>query len=373
MSKSGRSGGSTMKLYSYDEFNRLVQYNDDGAEATYTYGTDNLRASKTVNGTTTSYVWNGQNLASETKNDTTTVYYYDVLGINGSKTDNDTLVRYIKDPHGNVVATNKDGEAYGTYDYTAFGNQLESTDTTNPFRYCGEYYDEESGMVYLRNRYYNSTTGRFISEDPIKDGVNWYVYCSGNPVAMIDPSGEYDRRKAVEYASYASVHHYVYGVVRFSKDCTNFVSWCLRAGHLNQSDDWYYNWSIGDGDYVIGSWSATWTNSEEQFKAFTNCTGEFPNTNYANGNAICIHESKWISAAIENYNIQPGDLLYFLNPKTNHMEHTAMIVSVEDGKITYAQHDDDKNDGDLGKYLDTNINNPDAYTYVYVVRIRDDA
>lgn len=110
-------------------------------------------------------------------------------GINGSKTDNDEFVRYIKDPHGNVVATNKDGELYGSFDYTAFGNQLEATDTTNPFRYCGEYYDEESGMVYLRNRYYNSTTGRFISEDPIKDGVNWYVYAEDNPVNMWDPNG----------------------------------------------------------------------------------------------------------------------------------------------------------------------------------------
>ena len=67
MSMSGHSGGSTMKLYRYDEFNRLIKYNTDGTEAKYTYGVDNLRATKTVNGTTTSYVWNGQNLASETK------------------------------------------------------------------------------------------------------------------------------------------------------------------------------------------------------------------------------------------------------------------------------------------------------------------
>ena len=178
-----------MKLYRYDEFNRLIKYNDDGTEAKYTYGVDNLRATKTVNGTTTSYVWNGQNLASETKDNTTTVYYYDSLGVNGAKTDNEIFTRYIKDPHGNVVATSKNSTLFGTYDYTAFGNQLEATDTTNPFRYCGEYYDEESGLTYLRNRYYNSTTGRFISEDPIRDELNWYAYVGNNPVALVDPLG----------------------------------------------------------------------------------------------------------------------------------------------------------------------------------------
>jgi len=44
-------------------------------------------------------------------------------------------------------------------------------------------------MVYLRARYYDPSTGRFISEDPIRDGYNWYVYCSNNPIRYIDPWG----------------------------------------------------------------------------------------------------------------------------------------------------------------------------------------
>ena len=75
------------------------------------------------------------------------------------------------------------------YTYDAFGNQLTSTNADNPFRYCGEYYDTETGFIYLRNRYYNPSTGRFISEDPIKDGTNWYVYCGSDPVNRWDPSG----------------------------------------------------------------------------------------------------------------------------------------------------------------------------------------
>ena len=200
---------------------------------------------------------------------------------------------------------------------------------------------------------------------------------------FVDPTGMYDREAAVDYAMRYSVlskkseweQLFDDGKppVRFEQDCTNFVSWCLLAGDLHMSDDWYYNITYGNGKYVIGSYSATWTNSEEQFKAFTNCTGEFQNSDYINGNAICIHESKWIDASITKYGIQPGDILYFQNPQNQQMGHTAIIVSTDNGRIQYAQHDEDKNDGDLGKYLDENVDNPNAYTYVFVVRIRDDA
>ncbi len=95
----------------------------------------------------------------------------------------------MKDTHGSVVGYyNANGEKMTQYEYDAFGNRLKGSDP-DPFGYCGEYYDSESGNIYLRARYYNSTTGRFISEDPAKDGVNWYVYCGGNPVMFVDPSG----------------------------------------------------------------------------------------------------------------------------------------------------------------------------------------
>ena len=48
-----------------------------------------------------------------------------------------------------------------------------------------------SGLIYLRNRYYDPGVGRFISEDPIRYGMNWYVYANNNPLKFIDPSGLY--------------------------------------------------------------------------------------------------------------------------------------------------------------------------------------
>ncbi|MCW5939363.1 MAG: RHS repeat-associated core domain-containing protein [Fimbriimonadaceae bacterium] len=49
--------------------------------------------------------------------------------------------------------------------------------------------DAESGLVYMRARYYEPWTGRFISEDPAMDGANWYVFCGNEPVSRRDATG----------------------------------------------------------------------------------------------------------------------------------------------------------------------------------------
>lgn len=101
---------------------------------------------------------------------------------------NNTL--YLYDGHGNVVDLVSSSGVEKVYDYDAYGNQLSiATGDTNPFRYCGEYYDEETGFIYLRARYYSPDVGRFISADPVKDGVNWYAYANNNPLSYVDPWG----------------------------------------------------------------------------------------------------------------------------------------------------------------------------------------
>ncbi|MDN7908563.1 RHS repeat-associated core domain-containing protein [Burkholderia diffusa] len=60
----------------------------------------------------------------------------------------------------------------------------------NPIRFQGQYHDHETGLHYNRYRYYDPTTGRFVSKDPIglQGGLNAYAYAP-NPIAWVDPLG----------------------------------------------------------------------------------------------------------------------------------------------------------------------------------------
>ena len=83
-----------------------------------------------------------------------------------------------------------------TYDYDAFGNEVHSTGSTpNNFLYRGEQWDSDLGLYYLRARYYNTMTDRFVSRDP-EDGIvtdprtlHKYTYAGGDPIDRIDPTG----------------------------------------------------------------------------------------------------------------------------------------------------------------------------------------
>jgi RHS repeat-associated protein len=50
--------------------------------------------------------------------------------------------------------------------------------------------DTNTGLIYMRARYMDPVVGRFLSEDPSKDGANWFVYCESNPVSKLDNTGE---------------------------------------------------------------------------------------------------------------------------------------------------------------------------------------
>jgi RHS repeat-associated protein len=54
--------------------------------------------------------------------------------------------------------------------------------------YTGKEYDA-SGLIYFNARYYDPALGRFLAEDPSRQGSNWYAYCGNNPINRIDPSG----------------------------------------------------------------------------------------------------------------------------------------------------------------------------------------
>ncbi len=155
-----------------------------------------------MNGVVTHFVWDGMNMVYEYTDAESSSYIYGTTGILYRKDSAGEVYTYTTSGRGDVVTVaDSDGNAreyfYNAYGeiFRAFGSELE-----NPLLYCGEYYDAESGFIYLRNRYYEPSIGRFITEDPVKNGLNWYIYCSNNPVNRIDPLGLFDYNARLSYS-----------------------------------------------------------------------------------------------------------------------------------------------------------------------------
>src|SRR5882762_9234439 len=104
-----------------------------------------------------------------------------------------TTTYYQQDGLDTVTSlSNSAGALANTYTYDSFGKLTASTGTiTNPFQYTGREFDSETGIYYYRARYFDPSSGRFLSQDPIRfgGGVNYYAYTRNNPVMFKDVLG----------------------------------------------------------------------------------------------------------------------------------------------------------------------------------------
>ena len=182
--------GENTDTFTYDSLNRMAKTVIGGTETTYTYDYSGLRQTKTTGGLTTKHIYDGKNIVMDEKSGEKQVYHRGLSLVSRTVNGGDKEY-YSFNVHGDTAALfDAAGTITKNYDYDAFGNQTTAQENdNNPFRYCGEYFDNETNFIYLRARYYNSETGRFTTEDPAKDGVNWFVYCSGNPLNFKDSTG----------------------------------------------------------------------------------------------------------------------------------------------------------------------------------------
>ena len=134
-----------------------------------------------------------------------------------------------------------------TYDYDAWGALLSIKDnqgntisgnslaTTNPLRYRGYVYDDETGLYYLQSRYYDPKTGRFLNADILIDtntgsplSTNMFAYCENNFIKYADYDGfrisvnikrtynSYDLRVRLPWSDIAKYYTFLsiaYGIV----------------------------------------------------------------------------------------------------------------------------------------------------------------
>jgi RHS repeat-associated protein len=170
------------------------------AVTAYAYDGDGDRVSQTADGVTTSYVVNSvPKLAAvlmESTGGATTYYVYGHDLLYSVKADGPHY--HHADSLGSAIAvTDSTGAVEQTMDYDVFGRVRSMTGANGTtYTFTGEENDL-SGLVYLRARYYDPATGRFLSRDPYPadaqdtQTINRYVYVKNNPTNYVDPSGEF--------------------------------------------------------------------------------------------------------------------------------------------------------------------------------------
>ena len=197
----------------WDSQNRMVSCTKAGVTSAYTYGADGLRRSSTVSGITTYYVYDGQTLIREMKRNTqtgalfnTATYLQGPRGGEYRRDDTQTEIDsqhnlvsvcrwYVYDGLGSVVGeVDPAGKLTSSPKYDVYGAVRGNAGTASTRQGfvggLGHVSDAETGLVYMRARYYDPTQGRFASQDPGVHGNNWYIYCDNNPVNEVDATGK---------------------------------------------------------------------------------------------------------------------------------------------------------------------------------------
>jgi RHS repeat-associated protein len=201
----GNMTSDGVNIYAYDHENHLLSVTkiaDGSLVATYTYDYRGLRLSKTTAAGTIFYHWDDKNRLvreSDDSGNTIAAYYYT----------NTTLVAMEKSGMMYYVHTNHRGDITGlsdanqnqvaNFDYDPWGNLIYQTGTVDlPFKYGGYYRDDETGLYYVKARYYSSDLGRFLTRDELElseltepQSLNQYAYVHGNPMKYVDPDGKY--------------------------------------------------------------------------------------------------------------------------------------------------------------------------------------
>jgi RHS repeat-associated protein len=170
------SGPPATVSFKYDPFGRRIYKSSSSSTSVYAYDGDNLVEETNASGGVVARYSQTQNVDETLAmlRSSTTSYY---------QADGSDSVSSL---------SNAAGALAQTYTFDSFGDTTASTGSlTNPFRYTAREFDSETSLYYMRARYFDPATGRFISEDPItfSGGINFYRYAKNNPVNLVDPFG----------------------------------------------------------------------------------------------------------------------------------------------------------------------------------------
>jgi len=176
--------------YTWNPRNELIAFS--GTSGAFLYDGLGRRRAKTLNGATTSFLYDGLNATQELSSASPAANLLTGLTID------DTFARVndaetgsiLIDALGSAVSqTNGSGTLQTIYTYDPYGGTSVSGAPSSSAIQFTRRENDGNGLYLFRARYYQSTAGRFISEDPIRSSHNLYIYANDNPITFDDPLG----------------------------------------------------------------------------------------------------------------------------------------------------------------------------------------
>ncbi|MEU7906414.1 putative Ig domain-containing protein [Actinoplanes sp. NPDC049118] len=165
----------------------------DGISTDYTVDGAGLRRSRTRDGATTEFTWATVGTMPVILDDGTHRYLYGPDLTPYAQIDNTGTAEYLHtDNVGSVrLITNNTASATGRNTYDPYGKRIvHGGSSDSAMGYTGAWTDPDTGLVHLRARDYDPTTGQFLSVDPIVDTTHQpYAYAENNPLQNTDPTG----------------------------------------------------------------------------------------------------------------------------------------------------------------------------------------
>ena len=243
------TGASSTRTYSYNSRDQLTGVSDPSGplDITYTYDANGNQTGKVENGVTSAFSFNARNRMAlvEVDGQPGVEFEYDYFGMRVAKTVSGSRSQYVYDDGGLIGETNtlgnaiaryhygsdrllaesrstqnayflnevlgspaaltaQDGSLLARYIYDAWGNiTRQEGSSEQPFGFTGYQLDNETGLYYAEDRYYDSFTGRFLREDPFKGDISRppslhrYLYAFANPTVFVDPDGNDSVRQII--------------------------------------------------------------------------------------------------------------------------------------------------------------------------------
>ena len=182
---------------------QLAAASDGTTSLSFVYNESGLRTEKTVGSDSHRYVYRGSTLVAEITGDYALYFHHDarseIVGFTYASGNTQTEYFYRKNLQGDVIGiVDSAGASVAAYRYDAWGQILDASGTmasVNPIRYRGYYYDGESGLYYLKSRYYDPQICRFLNADGLAStgqgilGCNMFAYCGNNACNYRDSRG----------------------------------------------------------------------------------------------------------------------------------------------------------------------------------------